>query len=97
MAEAATLQQRRATDRAAAAVQRVDLLKLRFEENLPIRTIAERWGGPAAQLHHAYSQAREEFREALLEVVAFHHPGSAPEVEQEAAVCCAHFLDIFRF
>jgi hypothetical protein len=29
--------------------------------------------------------ARHEFKAALLEVVAFHHPGSPAEVEQEAA------------
>jgi hypothetical protein len=40
------------------AVQRVELLRLRFEEGLPIRTIAERWGVPAATLHHAYARAR---------------------------------------
>jgi hypothetical protein len=61
------------------------LLRLRFEENLPIRTIAERWGVDAAVLHHAYALAREDFRKALLEVVAFHHPGSLAEVEREAA------------
>jgi hypothetical protein len=54
-------------------------------ESLPIRTIAGRWGVPAAGLHHAYALARQEFKATLLEVVAFHHPGSPAEVEQEAA------------
>ena len=85
MAEAAQLQKSRAAEDGAEAVQRVELLRLRFEENLPIRTIAERWNVPAATLHHAYAQARQEFRAALLEVVAFHHPGTPVEVEQEAA------------
>jgi RNA polymerase sigma-70 factor (ECF subfamily) len=85
MAEAARLQRRRAGERGPEAVRRVELLRLRFEENLPIRTIAERWGIPAAGLHHAYAKARQEFRAALLEVVAFHHPGSPSDVEQEAA------------
>ena len=79
------LQQRRASERGPEAVRRVELLRLRFEENLPIRTIAVRWGVPAAGLHHAYALARREFRAVLLEVVAFHHPGSPAEVEQEAA------------
>ncbi len=65
--------------------KRVEILRLRFEENLPIRTIAELWGVPAAGLHHEYALARQEFKAALLEVVAFHHPGSPAEVEQEAA------------
>jgi RNA polymerase sigma-70 factor (ECF subfamily) len=85
MVEAAQVQKRRATERGPEAVQRVELLRLRFEDNLPIRTIAERWQVPAAELHHAYALARQEFKAALLEVVAFHHPGSAAELEQEAA------------
>jgi RNA polymerase sigma factor (sigma-70 family) len=85
MTEAAQLQQRWATERGPDAVQRVELLRLRFEENLPIRTIAERWGVAAAGLHHAYALARQEFKAALLAVVAFHLPGSPAEVEQEAA------------
>jgi RNA polymerase sigma-70 factor (ECF subfamily) len=85
MAEAAQLQRKRAGERGPEAVLRVELLRLRFEENLPIRTIAERWGVTAAKLHHAYALARQEFKAVLLEVVAFHHPGSPAEVEQEAA------------
>jgi RNA polymerase sigma-70 factor (ECF subfamily) len=85
MTEAAQVQQRRAGERGPEAVRRVELLRLRFEEGLPIRAIAERWGVAAADLHHAYAKARQEFRAALLEVVAFHHPGSPAEVEQEAA------------
>jgi RNA polymerase sigma-70 factor (ECF subfamily) len=85
MAEAAQRQRRQAGERGPEAVGRVELLRLRFEENLPIRAIAERWGVPAARLHHAYTLARQEFRAALLEVVAFHLPGSPAEVEREAA------------
>jgi RNA polymerase sigma-70 factor (ECF subfamily) len=85
MAEAAQLQQRRAETSGQEALQRIELLRLRFEENLPIRTIAERWNVSSADLHHAYARARQEFRAALLDVVAFHHPGSAAEIEQEAA------------
>ena len=85
MTEAAQLQQQRASERGPEAVQRVELLRLRFEEGLPVRAITQRWGTRAAELHHAYAKARQEFRAALLEVVAFHHPGSPAEVEQEAA------------
>src|SRR6516165_4058011 len=84
MTEAAQLQQQRASERGPEALQRVELLRLRFEENLPIRTIAERWGADPAAVHHAYALARKEFRAALLEVVAFHHPGSSETLEQEA-------------
>jgi RNA polymerase sigma-70 factor (ECF subfamily) len=85
MAEAAQLQRRRAEQTSPEAARRVELLRLRFEEGLAIRTIAQRWGVEAAALHHAYATARREFKAALLEVVAFHHPGTAAEVEQEAA------------
>ena len=85
MAEAAHLHRCRAGGGGADAVQRIELLRLRFEDDLPIRTIAERWGVDPAGLHHAYALARREFKQALLEVVAFHHPGTAAEVQREAA------------
>ncbi len=85
MAEAARLLRQRADENGPDAVRRVELLRLRFEENLPIRAIAELWGDDAARLHHAYALARQEFRAALLAVLAFHQPGSPAEIEQEAA------------
>lgn len=85
MSEAAQLQRKRADERGPEAIQRVELLRLRFEENLPIRAIADRWNVSAADLHHAYARARQEFRTALLEVVTFHFPGKPTEIEQEAA------------
>ncbi len=85
MIEAADRQKRQAVERGPEALRRIELLRLRFEEGLPIRTIAQHWGEPAASLHHAYAVARREFKAALLEVVAYHSPGSPAEVEQEAA------------
>ncbi len=85
MAEAARLQKSRAAEDGAEAIQRVELLRLRFEENVPIREIAQLWSIEAARLHHDYAVARQEFRAALMEVVAFHHPGSPAELELEAA------------
>jgi DNA-directed RNA polymerase specialized sigma24 family protein len=84
MAEAAQLQRTRAHERGAEAVQRVELLRLRFEEDMSIRAIAELWATEAAKLHHAYALARQEFKAALLEVVAFHQPGTPVELEEEA-------------
>src|SRR5262249_39257162 len=84
MAEAAGLQRGRAAEAGPEALRRVELLQLRFEEDLPIRAIAGLWQVDAAKLHHAYALARAEFRAALLEVVAFHQPGSRAELEQEA-------------
>jgi RNA polymerase sigma factor (sigma-70 family) len=85
MAEAAQRQKLRAADLGDEAQRRVELLRLRFEEGLPIRAIADLWGVDPARLHHDYAVARQEFKAALLEVVAFHQPGTPAEVEQEAA------------
>lgn len=85
MTEAAILQRTQAQERGGGRLQRVELLRLRFEENLPIRAIAELWAEDPVKLHHAYALARKEFKAALLEVVAFHQPGSSVELEEEAA------------
>lgn len=58
---------------------------------LPIREIAERWHEDTAKLHHEYATARDEFRAALLHVIAFHHPG-APTVELDRA--CSELLGL---
>lgn len=85
MRQAAQRQADRAHERGDAAVRRVELLRLRFQEGLPIRSIAERWNVDRDWLHHEYAAARQEFRAALLELIAFHNPASAPEIELEAA------------
>ena len=81
--EAARLQDERARALGERARRRVELLRLRFHQNLPIRDIARRWGVEAAALHHEYARAREEFRAALLDVVAFHHAGAPDAAEEE--------------
>jgi RNA polymerase sigma-70 factor (ECF subfamily) len=83
--EAGRRMEQDAQQRGEAAVRRVELLRLRFHEDLPIRDVARRWGTEPAALHREYARAREEFRAALLEVVAFHHPGSAAHLQQECA------------
>jgi len=82
---------REAAERQVAAAvtpearRRVELVRLRFHEGLPIREIAARWQEDAARLHHEYARSREEFRKALVEVVAFHHPSITPaDAEKEA-------------
>ena len=82
--EAAELQARQAGGRGPAC-RRVELLKLRFHDGLPIRDIARRWGADPTGLHREYAKAREEFREALRAVVAFHRPGTAEEVDRACA------------
>src|SRR5262249_9534800 len=43
------------------ARRRVALLELRFQEGLPIREIARRWGADPARLHREFARARSEF------------------------------------
>jgi RNA polymerase sigma-70 factor (ECF subfamily) len=90
--EAAQLQEEHARQAGPAALRRVELLRLRFHEGLPIRDIANRWQTDPALLHHEYARARKEFRGALTEIVAFHHPGSPVEIDQE----CDKLLSLFR-
>ena len=89
--QAGALQRRRAAESSDGALRRVDLLRLRFQEGLPIREIAALWDEEPARLHHEYATARKEFRTALLTVAAFHHPGAPGEIERE----CARLLDLF--
>jgi len=89
--EAAQVQAERARGADESAVRRVELLRLRFQDGMPIRAIAELWNVEAAWLHHEYARAREEFRAALREVVAFHHPGTPAEIERECANLIANW------
>jgi RNA polymerase sigma-70 factor (ECF subfamily) len=73
------------------AARRAELLDLRFREGLPIREIADRFRVDPAKLHHEYARARREFRDVLLEVVRWHHPGPPRSVERE----CSRLLDCF--
>lgn len=79
-----------AEGRGEDARKRVELLRLRFAENLPIRDIAKRWGADAAVVHRQYRKAREEFQEALVDEVRFHHQGTEAEVRRE----CASLLEL---
>jgi len=81
--EAARLQGERASAKGRNALRRIELLSLRFEEDLPIREIARRWHVEPAWLHHQYAQAREEFKRSLREIVRAHHGGSDADVDEE--------------
>jgi len=89
---AAERQARNARESGEAARRRVELLKLRLGEGLPIREIAASWDVPRAVLHREYAKARREFRAALEEVVAFHHSGDPTAVRRE----CERLLSVFR-
>ncbi len=84
--QAGSRQEERAKASGERARRRVELLRLRSRESLPIREIARRWGADAAEVHKEYARARKEFRSALDEILSFHHPGcSATEIEQKRA------------
>ena len=80
--EAVSLQARRTNDDASRL--RVELLRLRFQDDLPIRDIAAKWDEDPARLHHEYARARKEFETALLDVIRFHQPESGRPAPEEA-------------
>jgi RNA polymerase sigma factor (sigma-70 family) len=90
--EAAERQSVRAARDGEEATRRVELLRLRFHEGMPIREIARLWGVDAASLHHEYARARQEFRSALRDVIRFHHPGTPEDVDRE----CAQLLSLLE-
>jgi RNA polymerase sigma factor (sigma-70 family) len=69
--------------------QRVEILRLRFEEGLPIRDVARLLGLEAAYAHHEYAIARKEFRAALAEAVALYLPGSRERIDHECELLLA--------
>jgi len=89
---------RRAMDRQTAsaeergddAMRRVEILRLRFRDGLPIREIAAHLVMDTAVVHRQYRTAREEFQAALVAEVRFHHQGSDAEVHTE----CTSLLEL---
>jgi RNA polymerase sigma-70 factor (ECF subfamily) len=71
------------------AKRRVELLQLRFGQDLPIRDIAKRWNVDPAPLHEEYRRARRDFLAALRIIVADENPGTREQVEAE----CERLLD----
>jgi hypothetical protein len=79
LAEATRLQTAAATREGERALRRVELLRLRFQEGMPIRDIAQFWQADPVHLHREYAIARDEFSAALREALAFQNPGASPE------------------
>ena len=69
MQEAAGVMAARAQVAGAAARRRVEILRLRFQEGLPIREIARLWQCDALELHREHVKAGREFKTALRVVV----------------------------
>ncbi len=81
--EAAEKQRERARSEGAAALRRVELLRLVFQEERGIAEIARDWDVTPESLHREYAKARAEFAEALKGVVAFHVTESDAAVDRE--------------
>lgn len=91
--EAADRQRHAAENKGEDAQKRVELLSLRFREGLPIREIAKLWETDAARLHHQYAKARDEYSQALFEVVSVHFPqASTADIQRE----CVEILTMLR-
>jgi RNA polymerase sigma factor (sigma-70 family) len=90
--QARRLMEVRSRESGGQQMRRVELLRLIFDEGLPIREIAVRWDADPAQLHRDYAKARREFLQALSETVAGNERWSSDRVEQE----CRRLLDMLR-
>jgi len=73
--------------------RRFELLRLRFEDGLPIRDIATKWGEDPARIHHDYADARAEFRRHLLAAVTTYLHAPTPEAAEEE---CGRLLECLR-
>lgn len=85
----ATLRAAMATHRERAAARgddhqrRVELLRLRFDEGLPIRTIAGLWHCDPAWLHHEFARARRDFKAVLGEAMGLPANVAAARLDDE--------------
>src|SRR5262245_50425745 len=90
MAEAAQLQRRLAGEHGPEAVQRVELLRLRFEEGLPPRWVAA--GGcilltTGAGLHYAAQVESEKTRDATFWRASVRNASARIAIPP---ICCGH-------
>lgn len=83
LSQARRLLEERARGADADSRRRCELLDLRFNEGLPIRTIAARWDVPAESLHREYAKARVEFKDALEETLRFENQNAPLDLDAE--------------
>ncbi len=83
--QARALQATRAAAEQDGTLTRIEILRLRFEEGLPVREIARRLRRDPAKVHYEYAKARREFRQALIDVVQEHEPMPIRDAEAECA------------
>jgi RNA polymerase sigma factor (sigma-70 family) len=75
-----------------AAKTRVEILRLRFSEGLPVREIAKRIGEENARVHKQYAKAREEFKACLREEIDIDPYAGPDQVEEE----CRRLLELLQ-
>jgi RNA polymerase sigma-70 factor (ECF subfamily) len=63
--------------------RRNELLRLRFEDGLPIRDIAERWQCDPPWLHHEFARARRDFKRALGQALGLDQDVAPETLERE--------------
>jgi RNA polymerase sigma-70 factor (ECF subfamily) len=83
--EATALQSSQAQTKGEGALKRMEILRLRFQEGLTIRAIADLWESEYFQIYRQYVQARDEFEAALREVIALETAGTSDEIEKTLA------------
>ncbi len=82
--EARRVQTEHAKSKGEPALRRLEMLRMRFEEDCMPRRIAEQMGLSADVVSQELLRAKNEFLAALAEVIAFHHPhASASWIEDE--------------
>lgn len=81
--QAAAHQEARAQTFGPDAERRVELLQMLFRKEMSFREIADLWQVEVKSLYREAARAREEFKDALYEVVSFHNPGDPGEIERE--------------
>jgi len=79
--QATEVHARRAREAGGRAERRLELLRLRFLEDKPIREIAVEWDEDPGRVHYEYARARDEFKDALREVVRKHDMACSVEKE----------------
>lgn len=87
--EARDLMARRAKDDSAR--RRLAALELRYQEHKPPREIADHIGQDVTQVYELLRRARQEYRVALLEIMAAYHPHAG---EQELEERCVELLQV---
>lgn len=72
----------------ASAQRRLEILRQRFEEGLPVRELARRLDMPVDRAHVAYARARREFKRAMRDVVV----SATGVADQEADAECMRLI-----